>query len=113
MPSVTARNRRYFLSSSLLAFSAVAVSPVAFHDAESTPAWISQLEEELQTYCTAIERRMCTSGAVELHCAMLDPVAFGMTHGNFAGLGLRFRAQGSRLSARQNGVSLTIILQTA
>ncbi len=71
---------------------------------------MTRLEDTLQTYCTSMQRKLSASGAMEFHCSMSDPVAFGTSHGNFAGLGLRIMAQGNKLTLRKDGHSVSVFI---
>jgi hypothetical protein len=108
--SAPLRNRRHFLSGSLLALGAMVVHPATAGAAELVPNWMTRLEDTLRTYCSSMERKLSASGAMELHCAMSDPVAFGTSHGNFAGLGLRIMAQGNKLTLRKDGHSVSVFI---
>ncbi len=108
--SVTKRKRRQFLTGSLLALGAVMVYPTTEDAAALATHWIARLEDKLQTYCTSTQRKLSASGVVEFHCSMSDPVAFGTSHGNLAGLGLRAKAQGNQLTLQKDGRTVSVFI---
>jgi hypothetical protein len=108
--SVTQRNRRHFLSGSLMALGAVMVTSTTADAAELAPHWMARLEDSLQTYCTSMQRKLSASGAMEFHCSMSDPVAFGTSYGNLAGLGLRAKAQGNQLTLQKDGRTVSVFI---
>jgi hypothetical protein len=110
MPSFTQRNRRHFLSESLLALGAVMVTPTITDAAELVPDWMARLEDKLQTYCTSMQRKLSASRVMEFHCLMSDPVAFGTSRGNLAGLSVRVRAQGNRLTLQKDGWAVSVFI---
>lgn len=74
--------------------------------------WTTTLESRLRPFSTTLTRVMKEGGDIELHCAMADPVAFGSSRGNLAGLGVKVRASGNRLSFQRDGITVQIFILT-
>lgn len=106
--------RRKILTSGVLALGALAAQSLLGETSKlNSPEWIATLEDKLRTFSTRVSRVLHTSGEIELHCVMPDLPAFGSSHGNFAGLGLRVFAEGNRLSFQKDAVRVTAILTSS
>ena len=105
-------NRRNFLSTSFLAIGAVVTSGTGMAVENVSKDWAAALEESLRSYSSQLRRTVGSGGETELHCTMPDPFAFGSSSGNLAGLGLRVKAAGNRLSLERDGVTVHLFLLT-
>ncbi|MGL4400496.1 MAG: hypothetical protein ACRCXD_11550 [Luteolibacter sp.] len=104
--------RRNILTGSILALGALTTQPLlgSSFSSLSSQDWIAILEKRLRTFSDHTSRIVTASGEIELYCEMADLVAFGSSHGNFAGLGVRIMAQGNRLSLEKGSERVAIIL---